>query len=126
MGNEINWAAFNPDFTLPGEGKNLSLDDLHHDREGQQIAKGYLQYLKLLAVLKDVRDHSRLNRRTPIISAGLADDGPEGRWPNARMDGASINASIDFLRSNGLDKLVDAYGIHTYPWESTRETTGAS
>lgn len=32
MGNEINWAAFNAEFPVPGEGKGvLSLDDLYHD-----------------------------------------------------------------------------------------------
>jgi hypothetical protein len=60
--NEINMAGDNPDFRLPGEGRVLGLDDLYHDPEGQQVAKGYLQYLKVLAVLKDVRDHSKLSR----------------------------------------------------------------
>lgn len=41
LGNEINWAAFNPEFPLPGEGKILSLSDLTHDPEGKQIAKGF-------------------------------------------------------------------------------------
>jgi hypothetical protein len=119
LGNEINWTAFNAEFPLPGEGKNLSLDDLYHDPEGQQIAKGYLQYLKVLAALKDVRDHSKLNQHTPIILAGLADDGAEGPRPKSKDDSVSIDATLDFLRANGLDDLVDYYGIHTYPWEST-------
>ena len=71
LGNEINWAAFNPEFPLPGEGKILSLQDLADDPEGKQIAKGFLQYVKVLAALKEVRDHSRLNRSTPIILGGL-------------------------------------------------------
>jgi hypothetical protein len=41
LGNEIKWAAFNPEFRLPGEGKILSLDDLAHDPEGKQIGKGF-------------------------------------------------------------------------------------
>jgi len=28
----------------------------------------------------------------------------------------SANATLDFLRENGLDRLVDAYGMHVYPW----------
>ncbi len=119
LGNEINWTAFNPEFPLPGKGMNFGLDDLYHDPEAKQIAKGYLQYLKILAQLKDVRDHSKLNQHTPIILAGLADDGAEGPRPKSKTDSVSINATIQFLRANGLDKLVDAYGIHTYPWEST-------
>jgi hypothetical protein len=119
LGNEINWAAFNAEFPLPGEGKNFGIDDLYRDPEAKQIAAGFLQYIKIVAVLKDVRDHSKLNRHTPLICAGLADDGPEGPWPGAKSDGVSINATLWFLRANGIDKLVDFYGIHTYPWDKT-------
>jgi hypothetical protein len=65
LGNEINWAAFNPEFPLPGEGKILSVDDLDHDPEGEQIAKGFLQYIKILEMLKEVRGYSRLNKTCP-------------------------------------------------------------
>jgi len=116
LGNEINWAAFNPEFPLPGEGKILSLSDLSHDPEGKQIAKGFLQYLKIMAALKDVRDHSRLNRNTPLISAGMV-SAPDGEklYNNKREDMVSLPAAVAFLRANGLDSLVDGYGIHTYP-----------
>jgi hypothetical protein len=116
LGNEINWAAFNPEFPLPGEGKILSLQDLDHDPEGKQIAKGFLQYIKVLAALKDVRDHSRLNRSAPIISAGMvsAKDG-EKLYNNKKEDMVSLAATIAFLRAHGLDSLVDAYGVHSYP-----------
>jgi hypothetical protein len=117
LGNEINWTAFNAEFPLPGKGVNFGLQDLYNDPEAKQIAKGYLQYLKILEALKDVRDHSKLNQHTPIILAGLADDGAEGPRPKSKTDSVSINATIQFLRANGLDKLVDFYGIHTYPWE---------
>ncbi|MBT9332819.1 hypothetical protein [Paracidobacterium acidisoli] len=116
LGNEINWAAFNSEFPLPGEGKILSLSDLSHDPEGKQIAKGFLQYLKILAVLKEVRDHSRLNRNTPIILAGLVAAPDGGKlYNNKKEDMVSLPATIAFLRANGLDSLVDAYGIHSYP-----------
>jgi hypothetical protein len=116
LGNEINWAAFNPEFPLPGEGKILSLQDLAKDPEGQQIAKGFVQYVRILTVLKEVRDRSRLNRNTPIISAGLvsAKDG-EKLYNNKKEDVVSLAATIAFLRSHGLDSLVDAYGVHSYP-----------
>jgi hypothetical protein len=116
LGNEINWAAFNPEFPLPGEGKILSLADLSQDPEGKQIAKGFLQYVKIVAVLKQVRDHSRLNRSTPLLSAGMVsapDD--EKLYNNKKEDMVSLPATMTFLRANGLDSLVDGYGIHTYP-----------
>src|SRR5271165_1836848 len=116
LGNEINWAAFNPEFPLPGEGKILSLQDLEDDPEGKQIAKGFLQYIKVLVALKDVRDHSRLNRSAPIISAGLVSDKDgEKLYNNKKEDMVSLAATIAFLRAHGLDSLVDAYGVHSYP-----------
>ena len=121
---EINMTPFNGDFPLPGKGRIFGLNDLSHDPEGQQIAKGYLQYLRVLAVLKDIRDHSKLNQHTPIISGGLGSyEFPEGPNPNTAKPGTetdivSINATLQFMRANGLDKLVDAYGIHVYPWDN--------
>lgn len=116
LGNEINWAAFNPEFPLPGMGKILDREDLRNTPEGQQIAKGYLQYLKVLAALKEERDRSRLNRNVPIISAGLvaAPDG-EKLYNDRKQDIVSLPATLGFLREHGLDALVDAYGIHSYP-----------
>ena len=116
LGNEINWAAFNPEFPLPGEGKILSLKDLADDPEGKQIAKGFLQYVKVLEALKEVRDHSHLNKSTPMISAGMvcAADGAK-LYNNKKEDMVSLSATIAFLRVHGLDSLVDAYGVHIYP-----------
>jgi hypothetical protein len=120
LGNEINSPVFNADFSLPAEvpdqPKEFNLNDLSHDPEAQQVAKGYLQYLKLLAVIKDVRAHSTLNQHTPIVSAGLVyNESPESPR-NVKLDAVSATATIDFMRANDLDHLVDAYGVHTYPW----------
>lgn len=116
LGNEINWAAFNPEFPLPGEGKILGIQDLEHDPEGKQIAKGFLQYVKILAVLKSTRDTSRLNHSAPVILGGLvsAEDGAKP-YNNKKEDMVSLKATIGFLRAHGLDSLVDAYGVHSYP-----------
>lgn len=93
LGNESNWSTFNGDFPLPGEGKVFGLDDLSHNPEGKQVARGLVQYLKILAVLKDARDHSTSNKTTPIFSAGLS---PTGRarvvTGGNREDGVSIEA----------------------------------
>jgi hypothetical protein len=120
LGNEINWSAFNGEFSLPGKGKIFSLDDLGHDPEGQQVAKGLLQYLKILAVLKEARDHSKLNKATPIISAGLSPTG-RARATGGKEDGVAINDTIQFLQKNGLDRLADGYGIHFYPWGTLQQ-----
>ena len=120
LGNEINSPMFNADFSLPAENpsgsREFKLDDLAHDPEAQQVAKGYLQYLKLLAVIKDVRSRSKLNRHAAIVSAGLVfSEAPEAPR-TSRLDAVSASATLDFMRAHGLDDLVDAYGVHTYPW----------
>jgi hypothetical protein len=117
FGNEINTAGYDGDFPIQASGRELSLSDLDNpkDTEAAAIAAGYRVYLKALAELKRVRDASKLNKATPIISAGLADSGAPGKRHNAQQDGVSIPATLDFLRQNGLNNLVDGYGIHFYP-----------
>jgi hypothetical protein len=117
FGNEINTAGYDGDFPIQASGRELGLSDLNNpnDSEAASISAGYRVYLKALAELKRVRDASKLNKATPIISAGLADSGPSGKRPNAKQDGVSIPDTLDFLRQNGLDDLVDGYGIHFYP-----------
>lgn len=84
------------------------------DSEGRAIAKGYLAYLRVVAKLKDVRDHSRLNQETPILSAGLATSGQPGKKPGWKIDGVSAAATLEFWQQHGIDKLVDGYGVHAY------------
>jgi hypothetical protein len=115
LGNEINWTAFNGDFPIPGEGRIFGANDLLADPEARQIAEGFRAYLQSLAVLKDIRDHSRLNRATLLISAGLSDPGPAGPRPEPKTDAVTISATLEYLRAHGLDALVDVYGVHTYP-----------
>jgi hypothetical protein len=123
-GNEINWAGFNADFSLPGEDGVLDMNDLTNDPEGKRVAKGFLQYIKLLEALKNIRGHSKLNQHTPIISAGLADlDG--SNWPHQRKaDVVSDSVTIDFFRAHGLDRLVDGYRT-AIPHRAVQERTRA-
>jgi hypothetical protein len=114
-GNEINWPDFNGDFPVPGQGKAFTLDDLSHDPEARRVAEGLLQYLKVLTVLKQVRDHSKLNQHTPIISAGMATGSGSAWQQKLQLDSVSIPVTYAFLRAHGLDNLVDGYGVHTYP-----------
>jgi hypothetical protein len=120
LSNEINWAGFNADFPLPGQGRCFQLSDLTSDPEAQQVAKGLLLYVDSLAVMKDVRDHSKLNQHTPIITAGLADiDSPTHHHTWVKADCVGSDATLDFWRAHGLDKLVDGYGLHFYPSQKT-------
>jgi hypothetical protein len=121
LGNEINWTAFNGEFPIPGEGRVFGQADLAGDPEAAKIAEGYRAYLQTLGVLKDIRDHSLLNQATPILSAGLSDPGTAGPRPGSKVDAVTIGATLQYLRANGIDTLVDAYGVHTYPWAKTAE-----
>lgn len=120
LGNEINSPMFNADFSLPAENpqrsREFNLEALTYDPEGQQVAKGYLQYLKLMAVIKEPRAQSKVNQHTPIVSAGLVFNEAPDAPRTSRLDAVSGTATLDFVRAHGLDSLVDAYGIHTYPW----------
>ncbi len=124
LSNEINWTGFNADFPLPAQGRVLTEADLASDPEGQKIAQGYLRYLQTLAALKDIRDHATLNRRTPIVSAGLADLDDSGKWlRSVKADAVSVDATLHFLQAHGLDRLVDGYGLHFYPLVVSPGTT---
>lgn len=115
LGNEINGTAFNGEFPIPGKGRVFGLEDLTSDPEATKIAEGYRTYIKTLSVLKEMRDRSRLNRDTPILSAGLVDAGLARARPGSKTDAVTIGATLAYLRTNGMDALVDAYGVHAYP-----------
>jgi hypothetical protein len=127
FGNEINTSGYNGDIPMPGTGRVLGLADLNNpkDPEGPAIANGFRNYLQVMEALKDVRDRSKLNRTTPILLAGLADWGlPSAKAWDAKT-GVSLPDTVEFLRQNGLDKLVDGYGVHVYPTGDPRATVPA-
>jgi hypothetical protein len=113
-GNEINSSPFNAD--APANGRMLRLADLNNpnDPEGHAVATGYLTYLKILATLEGIRNHSQLNQATPIISGTSAWWGVPNQPHYTSMGGVSMNDSLEFLRQHGLDKLVDGYAVHLY------------
>jgi hypothetical protein len=115
LGNEINWTAFNGEFPIPGRGRVYGYEDLDREPIARRVAAGFRAYIRTAAELKRIRDGSRLNARTPIISAGLADFGAPGPRPGEVTDVVSIPATLRYLREHGLDEFVDAYGVHTYP-----------
>jgi hypothetical protein len=117
LGNEINTSGYNADIAQPGSGRVLGIADLNNpnDAEARAIADGFRTYIRVAEALKGVLDRSRLNNKTPILSAGLADWGPPSAkaWDNDL--GVSLPDTIQFLRQNGLDAFVDGYGVHIYP-----------
>ncbi len=127
LGNEINTSGYDGDIPVPGTGRVLGLADLNNpnDPEGPAIANGYRIYLRVMEALKDVRDHSKVNKTTPIISASMADWGlPSPKAWDGKV-GVSLPDAIEFLRQNGMDKLVDGYGVHFYPTGDSRVSVSA-
>ena len=119
LGNEINWAPFNGDFPVPGEGNVFGDTDLYSNPEAEVIAAGYRAYMLSLQALRQIRDGSALNQATPVISGGLSNPGAP-RTAGVAIDGVpidavSINATLNYLRAYGLDTIADTYGIHFYP-----------
>ena len=109
LGNEFNTTGYNADLAAPGSGRVLGLSDLDNpnDAEAHTIAEGYRAYVRILAVLKDMRDHSQLNRTTPVISGGLANVGsPQPRSFNKQLT-VSIPDTIEFLRRNARASVLD-------------------
>jgi hypothetical protein len=110
LGNEINNSQFNGDLPTAGKGRELRLADLNNpnDPQAKQVAVGYRAYVRLVAAMKDLRDHSKLNRQTPIISAGLSQ-------VHSTPFEVTLRDTIEFLNQNGIARLVNGYGIHVYP-----------
>jgi hypothetical protein len=64
--------------------------------------------------LRALRDASRLNRQTPIITAGLSNPGAAGPRPGGPADAVAIPAAVAYLQSLGADRIADAIGVHSY------------
>jgi hypothetical protein len=117
LSGEINTSGYNGDIASPGSGRVLGIRDLNNpnDAEARPIAAGFQVYVTIMAALKDLRDRSKLNQHTPIISAGMAPWGRPGPKAWDGQLGVSLLDAIEFLRQAGLDKYVDGYGVHVYP-----------
>jgi hypothetical protein len=115
--NEINNPQFNGDFVAQGSGHVYGAEDIGHPStpETQAIHDGFHAYIAELKVLNQLRDASKMNQHTPIVSAGLADPGKPGVHPGSKRNSVSIAGTLAILRANGLDELVQGYGVHVYP-----------
>jgi hypothetical protein len=124
IGNEFNTVGYNADFPAQNSGRVLGLKDLNNpnDVEARQVAAGYLQYIRITAVVKEVRDHSKLNKATPIITGGLANVGLPGPQSFDKQLATSVAETIAFLSQHGVDQFVDGYGVHAYASDDPHQT----
>jgi hypothetical protein len=116
LGNEINWAAFNGDLAVkpPSMDPPPGAPGISGLTNTAAFEKGLEQYIHALEVVKEIRDASTQNRHAALLSAGLA------YMPATFADslgGEYVDAiqTLAFLKSMGLDSLVDGYAIHFYP-----------
>jgi hypothetical protein len=115
-GNEINWAAFNGDLgLLPPQGQppqgapgSVAL------RDRAAYLLGLRRYVAAVAIIKQFRDASANNRDAKIVSAGLASM-PATFAANIGAEYVDTNETLDILKADGLDAVVDGYGVHAYP-----------
>lgn len=87
----------------PSRSREFNLDNLSHDPEVEQVARGYMQYLKLLEVIKDVRSRSKLNQHAAIVSAGLVFNEAPGAQAGILWDIVAEDAQL-------VCRLVEFYG----------------
>lgn len=113
-GNEINLAGYNGDLAVyqkPGEPTPRTVADL---KDRAAFEEGLDRYIEVLRITRDEVRKSAKSSDAAIVSAGLSDMGAKeaDRQGMERLDPAEV---ITLLRERGMDKHVDAYGIHIYP-----------
>jgi hypothetical protein len=114
IGNEFNWTGFNGDLAIlplhsvPGEQTVEALRDPERFREGLR------RYVKMVAIVKTLRDASKVNKDAKIISGGLADV-PAAFAANEGAESVAPTTALKLLIGMGLDKQVDGFGVHFYP-----------
>ncbi len=77
-----------------------------------------------LVVVKQLRDESAYNRGAKIIPAGLTAM-PATFAANVGAEYVDTNETLDILKADGLDALVDGYGVHIYPNPNQTQTERA-
>lgn len=116
LGNEINWAPFNGDLELlppygkPPRGAPSSAALINREA----YLKGLSRYVATLAIVKQLRDASVFNRQAKLLSAGLASMTPAFA-ADIGAEYVDTDETLKILKADGLDTLVDGYGLHSYP-----------
>lgn len=113
LGNEINWAGYNGDLHVYPNGGGPTA------RSGAGLARrasfeaGLSRYVDLAQVIKEEIVATRYNRHAPLVSAGLATM-PHRFADSMGAEYVAPDEVVAMLRARGIDRHVDAYGIHFY------------
>lgn len=113
-GNEINYSAYNGDlivFREPGAVTPRRVPDI---RNREAFERGLAIYVEIARMTRQELEATIFSRNAVVVSAGLSDmnAGEADQRGMERLDPEDV---IALLKSLGLDRYVDAYGIHVYP-----------
>ncbi|MBD9373722.1 glycoside hydrolase [Rhizobium sp. ARZ01] len=113
-GNEINYSAYNGDllvYRTPGGRTPRTVAEIA-DRDA--FERGLDTYVEVVRITREELAVTEHSRGAAIVSAGLSDVsvGEADRRGMERLDPGEV---ISLLRARGIDRQIDAYGIHIYP-----------
>ncbi len=117
-GNEVNYSAYNGDLVVlekPGGATARHVSDIRNRRA---FELGMAAYVDIVAMTRQALKATVHSRNALVVSAGLSDmsAGEADRRGMERLDPQEV---IALLKELGLDRHVDAYGIHVYPGQKT-------
>ncbi len=113
-GNELNWAGYNGDLHVYPDAHRRTARTVTELRNPSAFAAGLDRYVEIVRVIREELSMTRANRGAQIITAGAADTPIEVADARA-MERVDAHAFIAMLRARGIDRHIDAYGIHVYP-----------
>jgi hypothetical protein len=112
VGNEINW-AFNGDVAARN-ASGRTYGTASDVGEMPAFLQGLDRYIELLKVVQDLRNSSRINRDTLVITAGMARVRPEFA-ASVKADVVDSGLTLSLLAERGLNLYADAAAMHQYP-----------
>ncbi len=109
LGNELNNASFNGDFTTASGGVVINLNG--SDSETTNIKTGFNNYITLLGLLRQFIASDVVSGSVFVPAGNVV-----GASTGTTFDMAELNATLSYLKAQGLDPLVNEYGVHLYPF----------
>jgi hypothetical protein len=113
-GNELNWAPYNGDLHIYKSGKVKTAQSPAELQDRERFLIGLDLYVDIVRIIRAELERTKVNTLTRIVSAGLADV-PQSIADNDGMEQVSSLQMINLLRQRGIDRWIDAYGVHIYP-----------
>ncbi len=113
-GNELNWGGYNGDLHVYPDAHQHTARTVAELRNPSGFAAGLDRYVEIVRVIREELSTTRANRSAQIITAGVADTPIEIADARA-MERVDAHTFIAMLRARGIERYIDAYGIHVYP-----------